>query len=239
MCPLLGSCPLPTPWWRVGGTLEIQCWCCAGAAQQYPKHWCAISTFLTTNAKHSTEGCQGKMSPISARPNRRCRSTSTLCQTQVTGKLQEPGLVGRRAMDVIHRCSCLWQLNHCVSYNFMQLRIQRSPTSSWPILYFYWSPSMALSLPCLSLACHRHWARNMEVDVLVLSPLCHIPSLNLHVWYSTQVASTSSSFSVFFLWSDTCLCLLFKVLPVCKNWHTFPLCHWENIFECQCRPPTW
>lgn len=45
----------------------------------------------------------------------------------------------------------------------MQLRTQGSATSSWPILYFYWRPSMALSLPYLSLACHTlgqkhgHW----------------------------------------------------------------------------------
>lgn len=67
-------------------------------------------------------------------------------------------------MDVIYRCSCWWQLNHSVSYNFMQLRVQESPTSSWPVLYFHWSPSMALLLPFLSLGLpqtlgqkHGHW----------------------------------------------------------------------------------
>jgi len=38
-------------------------------AQQYPGHWCVISTFLATNTKRSTMGAaQGKMNAISASP---------------------------------------------------------------------------------------------------------------------------------------------------------------------------
>lgn len=55
--------------------------------------------------------------------------------------------------------------NHSVSYNFMQLKIQGTATSSWPILYFHWRPSLALSLPSLLLPTHT-WPETWMLTLL-------------------------------------------------------------------------
>lgn len=45
----------------------------------------------------------------------------------------------------------------------------------------YTSPQALLRLcSCpVFLACHSHWAGNLGIDALVLSPLCHIPTCNV------------------------------------------------------------
>lgn len=45
-----------------GGTLERQGWHSASAAQLQPEHWCAISTFPATHAKH----CQADLAQRTA-----------------------------------------------------------------------------------------------------------------------------------------------------------------------------
>lgn len=44
----------------MGEMLERQhWWCCARAAQQFPKHWCVINTFPATSVQHSESCCGG------------------------------------------------------------------------------------------------------------------------------------------------------------------------------------
>lgn len=186
----------------------------------------------------------------------RCQSSSTLCETWVSGKIWETGFVGRRAGDVIYRCSYWWQLNHSVgkvsfyavkntwilpygscSFSHTLLNLSKTATSSWPILYFPSSPSMALFLPCCSLAYHsqqrRRWCS------CPFSPCAIPPRVAAHAMRHQACFSKQLFLYFLLLRSGTCLSLLFKVLPICRNWHAFPLCHWENIFECQWGPPTW
>lgn len=44
LCPLLGSFPPSGYWW--GAILESHSWCSVSPAQQHPKLWCVINTFL-------------------------------------------------------------------------------------------------------------------------------------------------------------------------------------------------
>lgn len=45
-------------------------WCSASAAQQWPKHWCVISTLLPTNTRHNTKRTDlGEVNSVPERPN--------------------------------------------------------------------------------------------------------------------------------------------------------------------------
>lgn len=66
LCPLPASCPCPTYWWE--GDLERKTRCCAGTAQQKPKHWCDINSVLAAKAKHGTVcATRRKVNSISVR----------------------------------------------------------------------------------------------------------------------------------------------------------------------------